>query len=306
MIAGDVLQPVSDVVEGDVPVYLAPLAALLDHGLGQTVVGIEGLVGEALLVGNPALVDRLVLPGQNAQHGIVLDLDDQVCANGIVGAHRLAALQFPGAGGIAERLGGQGADRAQVDHVARQLGINRAAEEGLDLGMHVAVGHAEFHDAGDFLPEAHAAGTVDAAAHFLHADQGADVLVEDDALFLGVAALHRTVADGHVLQLAFAALVADGAVQGVVDEEELHHTLLGLHRQFGMGEHLHPVGDRGGTSREGLRRLLHLHQAHAAVGGNGEFLVVAEMRNVHPHLLRGIHHRAAVGHLRLFAVDLDF
>ena len=73
-----------------------------------------------------------------------------------------------------------------------------------------------------------------------------------------------------------------------------------------MGEDLHSVGHRCRTGRERLGRFLDLHQTHAAVRGNREFLVVAEMRNVNPNLLRGIHHRAAIGHLRLFAVDFDF
>src|SRR5260221_328945 len=52
------------------------------------------------------------------------------------------------------------------------------------------------------------------------------VLVHHDALGLGVARGRRPVAHGEVLQLAFAALVADRAVERMVDEQELHHALL--------------------------------------------------------------------------------
>jgi hypothetical protein len=135
---------------------------------------------------------------------------------------------------------------------------------------------------------------------------GPDVLVEDHMLFFAVAALHRAVADRHVLQLALAALIADRAIQRVIDQQEFHHTLLRLDRQIGVGEHLHAIGHRRRTRRQRLRCLFHLHETHAAVGGNRKFLVVAEVRNVHPYLLRGIHHRAAVGYLRLLAVDFDF
>ena len=41
----------------------------------------------------------------------------------------------------------------------------------------------------------------------------------------GVAALHRAIADRHVLQLALAALVADRAIQRVVDQQEPITTL---------------------------------------------------------------------------------
>ena len=69
-----------------------------------------------------------------------LDLDDQVGAGGIVRAHALAARQLPGTGAVAERLAGQRADRADVDHVARQLGVDRVADEGGDLGVLAATG----------------------------------------------------------------------------------------------------------------------------------------------------------------------
>ena len=94
--------------------------------------------------------------------------------------------------------------------------------------MHVAIGHPQFHHPGDFLAEAHTARTVDATAHLFHRDQGADILVEDDTLFLGVAAFHRAVTNRHVLQLAFTALIADRAIQRVIDQQEFHHPLLRL------------------------------------------------------------------------------
>ena len=45
---------------------------------------------------------------------------------------------------------------------------------------------------------------------------------------LGEAGLAATVGHGLVLQGALAALVADRAVQRVVDEQQLHHPVLGL------------------------------------------------------------------------------
>ncbi len=57
----------------------------------------------------------------------------------------------------------------------------------------------------------------------------------------------------------------------------------------------------------GFGTFCHLHQTHAAVGGDRKYLVVTKIRGVlNANLLRGVHHRAAVGHLHLFAVDFDF
>ena len=65
--------------------------------------------------------------------------------------------------------------------------------------MHVAVGHAEFHDAGDFLAKTDAARAVNAATHLFHRDQRADILVEHHALFFLIARTAGTVANGQVL-----------------------------------------------------------------------------------------------------------
>ena len=86
------------------------------------------LVGKAVAVRQPALVDRLVLQRQHPHHAVLLDLHEMLdpsesCGRPIVGA------SAPRCAPVAERLAGQRADRAEVDHVARQLGLDRAAHE---------------------------------------------------------------------------------------------------------------------------------------------------------------------------------
>ena len=54
-----------------------------------------------------------------------------------------------------------------------------------------------------------------------------------------VARVGAAVADREILQLAFAALVADGTVERMVDEQELHHALLRLYRLRRSGTHDH-------------------------------------------------------------------
>jgi len=304
IVLGDATQPSGDELERRLPVDPLPLRALLDHRRSQPLVAVERLIGEAVLVGEPALVERFVVVGQHALDHVVLGLHDQVRAQRIVRAHRAPARQLPGAGGEAEGLGGEGADRAEVDDVAREFGIDRLLDEGHDLGVLAAEGQAELHLTRDFLGETHAAGAVDAARH-VGRHQRAEVLVHHDALLFRVARAARAVAHRQVLQLAFAALVADRAVERVVDEQELHHPLLRLHGQLGVRPHLHAVGDRRRAGRQRLGRLLDLHQAHAAVGRDGQLLVVAEVRDVGAGNRGSIHHRAAVGNLDLLAVDFD-
>ena len=178
--------------------------------------------------------------------------------------------------------------------------------DGGDLGVLAAMDHAELHHAGHFLAEADAARAVDAAAHLLHRDQRADVLVEDDALFFVVARGRAAVADGQVLQLALAALVADRAVERVVDQQELHHDCWALMRLVALGADDHALRDGRGAGRHRLGRLLDVDQAHAAVGRDRELLVIAEVRDVGARLVGRMHDHAAFGDLDLLAVEFDF
>ena len=130
----------TDEVERLLPVDLFPLAAFADERSLQPVGRVEPLIGKAVLVREPALVDRLVLERQHAHHAVLLHLHHEVGAEGVVRRNRFAARELPGARGIAERLRGERAHRADVDHVARELGLHGAADEGDDLGVLAAAG----------------------------------------------------------------------------------------------------------------------------------------------------------------------
>ena len=292
-------------IQRGLPVGLLPLPVLLHHRRSQSLGRVQAFIREAIPVRDPALVDGLVLQGQYAHDLVLLHLHYEVRTQAVMRRNALATGEFPGPGRVAERLGGQRADRADVDHVAGKFGLHRLAHKRDDLGVFAAADHAEFHLACDFLAEAHAAGALDATAHLLGCNQRSDVLVQHHALFFLVARSPLAVADRQVLQLAFAALVTDRAVERVVDEQELHHPLLRLLRVFGVRLDLHAVGARRCTGRQRLGRLLDLDKAHAAVGRNRELLVVAEVRHVDAELVGRLHHGCTVLDLHFPAVDFD-
>ena len=186
-------------------------------------------------------------------------------------------------------------------------------EIGGDLGILAAADQAELGNAGDLGGEADAARAVDAAVHD-RLDQRADILVLDRALVLLVA--RGIDAEGHrlVLQVALAALVADRAIERMVDQQELHHAFAGLLDHRRVGEDLRRLAVRAGAQvahahgAGGLRLrrpALHLDQAHAAVAGDRQPLVEAEARHLRARLLRRLQQRVVVGYLDLFAVDLE-
>src|SRR5690606_8423840 len=130
------------------------------------------------------------------------------------------------------------------------------------------------------------------------------------------AAGRRAVAHRLALQRALPALVADRAVERVVDEEELDHPVLRLvgDGRGVLGGHDHA---RGGLQRAGSLRLGHraqvalpvrggdLDQALAAGTGRLEQRVVAEPRDLDADLLGRPDDQRALGDLDLDAVDRD-
>jgi hypothetical protein len=125
------------------------------------------------------------------------------------------------------------------------------------------------------------------------------------ALLLTEARLRPADLHGLVLQRTLAALVAHRAVQRVVDEQQLHHTLLGLAGDLGgqLRTHHHAVGDRLGARGDRLALALHVHQALPAGAGRSQQRVVAEPRDVDAHPLGGADDQLALGRGHLDAVD---
>ena len=216
--------------------------------------------------------------------------------------HRFAARQFPGTCAIAERLAGQCTHRAQINHIARQLGVHGITQHSGDFRVLAAVDHAQLHHAGHFLAKAYATCAMDAAAHLFHRDQRPHLFVSHYTLFFFVTRRCTAVAHCQVLQLAFTTLVANRAIQRVINQQELHHRLLRLDGFIALGTNDHSLRHRRSTGWQWLGRLFHFHQAHATVGSNGKFLVVAKVRNICASLFSRMHDHAAWGGFHLLAV----
>ena len=120
---------------------------------------------------------------------------------------------------------------------------------------------AEFGHAGDFGDEADAARAVDAARHH-RLDQRAEILVRHRALVLVVARMIHAVAKRLVLQVALAALVADRAVQRVVDQQELHHAAAARCAPSAVGLDDHALGDRMAQEAIGFGGVFSISTRH--------------------------------------------
>ena len=196
-----------------------------------------------------------------------------------------------------------------------------------ERGVGAALGEAEHRIDGDLVHEADAAAAHDAAL-VVEPDARADI----DVFRLFHLHVHEprdaaAVLHGLFLQAAFAGLVADRAVERVVDEEKLHDALAALFDELAGGADAHVFADRIGAGDDRTRhpaddfvavfvplRLLagggagwhaHLHQAHPAISGRAELRMVTVVRDDDFRLATGFDHPGAFGKLVPDAVDLD-
>ena len=128
---------------------------------------------------------------------------------------------------------------------AGALGILASATMSLD--QLAAAREVDLRLASDLGREPRAAAALDAAGH-VGGDEGTQVLIRHGALALVVARDVAAETDRQVLQLALPALVADRAVERMVDEQELHGGALRADGARRPGEDLHALHDRRGAA----------------------------------------------------------
>ena len=223
---------------------------------------------------------------------------------------------------------GQRADRADVDGVERVIILQCFSRVARQRRVAAAIDETEDIVAGDFLAEPDAARTEDAAL-VVERDAGSERRALGLHVFLlDVARVTAAVAGGLFLQLALARLVANRAIERVIDEEEFHHalaTVLNLRRvgaDMEAGRRVGGAADlRPGDPVDFLfarrrihdRRLryridrqhAHFDQAHPAIADDRKLRVVAVIRHVHADQARCFDHVGALWHSDLPAVDID-
>ena len=240
----------------------------------------ERLVAEAALVAEPAVVDLLVVAREHAHDlGVVAHGQLDVALRRAHRADRARALDVPRA--RAEAVGGRGerAHRAELDDVAAERRHVGAAVVGADEGVVAALEEDELVVLGHLLREAHAAVAEDAALAVDRDERRQLERLLEVALGLDEARAAGAPAEGDVLQRALAALVADRAVERVVDEQELDDRVLRVLDAVRGRVDDHAVAHRRRARGLELRDALDLDQAHAAgADGLAELGLVTEVR----------------------------
>ena len=357
------LQALADAVQRVGPGGGNELAVLAHERVGQAI-DLVPFEGEAVLIGDPLFVDLGVVAAHATHdHAAAHVLADRGARRVVLGhggrRHEVERTRAEAVG-----RGGQGAHRADLNDVAREVGregaarhvalgdgklalvertddriraerrrqgrgrgllglgieeIERGRVKAADLLAHEVVvlrggGAAATtlqvheHVARNLLAEAHAALAQDATLAIQQDLRGQAQRLLEGALGVREAGLTAPLGERLVLQGALAALVADRAVQRVVDEQELHHAALGAVHHLGgvLGLDDHARGD--GLRARGLG-LGHeaqfagfavghadLDEALAARGDGLQQRVVAETGDADARLLGGPDDQGPLGH----------
>ena len=302
------------------------LAVFAELRLHETVFAVEVGVVEAAVVAHPVRIDRIVLPRGLADDFVFAAADDRVATGAAGGAEAFRFAQEPDAHFEAEIFARQGADRADVDRIERVIAVEALTFVDGQRGVAAAIDEAEDVVMRHLLHEADAARAKDAT--FVVED---DVLA--DVLALGLfdfflEEVRSAMAEfhGEFLEAAFAGLVADGAVERVVDEEEFHDALAAILDQRGIGAGGHAFGHLEGAGNLRLRRpgdfgpsvsaknrlpvgvhfrTADFEQAHPAVAGRAQSRMVAVVRDEAAALQAGFDQFGALGELAPGTVNLD-
>ena len=265
VLGADLLQARGDVPQGDVPVDRFRASVFPKERLGEPLRVVDEIPGEASLDAEELAVDAGRVTVIGAEYFVVLYTERGLAAVAAVVADGSGVLQLPGAGLVAIRAAGERADRADVDAHAALLAVELVVPVRNNFRMRPAESDAQRIDVHRFVADPHAAITEN-AARGVEVDQRRELFLRNVDFFHGEAALGSSVTEDHVLELAFAALVADRAVERVVDEQKLQGRLPGLCHLLGLGSDFHAFGDDGGAGRLQFWNFCDLHHAHPAGG----------------------------------------
>jgi hypothetical protein len=236
---------------------------------------VEVMPAVAALVADPPLVDVRVLARLEPVDGVLVVLGVDGAPGRAATADVGLALQEPDPLLVEEVLVAKRPHRAEIDHVPRELVVERMAREDVDLLLGAAAGDHQLSGAGNLAGEPHAPRAHDAAVDEQR-DGWPDVaLAAVERLQVGPP-LGLAMLKVIVLQQALARLVADRAVDRMVDEQCFLDAGPTVLDELALGDDHRAVLDRCLAARHELRHhrdlaaggvaLPGLDQAHPATG----------------------------------------
>ncbi len=230
--------------------------------------------------------------------------ESDLAAVGAMCADGRNVVHLPGPRLVAVAAAGQRADRANVDAHAALLAVKLVAVVRDNDGVDGAVVDAEGPDIHALAAHANAAIAKDAPRAIVENGRRPLLLVAMKFHFDELA-FACAVLEVHVLQLALAAGVANGAVERMVAEEQLDGGFARLRDLSRLGDEDLAFGDGGGAGSLQLGDFFLAYNAHAAGGLKREAGIVAKGRNLDARLAARVNEQRSRRSGELFSVDSE-
>ena len=251
------------------------LVALANQGLPNALRVFGEIKPKPSLHAQEISVDPAQVAVVRAQNFVVAHAERRLAAIRTVRADRRNVLHLPRPRLVAIGSAGQRSDRADINAHSALFALQVILAVRDDHAVRPAQAHAQRFHVHAFVAHAHAPEAQDAARRVV-IHQLRPLFFGPVNLFFHEPARVRAVAENHVLQLALAAFVAHRAIQRMIRQQEFQHVLARLTHLLSIRSNDHAFRRHQRARRLQLRRLLHLHQAHAACCLQRESWVVAE------------------------------
>ena len=241
------------------------LVALAQQRLLDALRMLREIKAEAPLHAQEILVDAGKVAIIGAQDFVIAHAQRGFAAIRAMRADRGNILHFPRPRLVTIRAAGQRAHRANINAHAALFAFQVVFAIRNDDRVGAAHADAERLHVHAFIANAHAAIAKDAARGIV-INQVRPLFFRPVNLFFREAAGVRAVTENHVLQFAFAALVANRAIQRVVAQQKFQHHLARVAHRLRIRAHHHALGHHLRAAGLQLGHLFHFDQAHAASG----------------------------------------
>ena len=190
----------------------------------------------------------------------------------------------------AEVFAGEGAHGANIHHIGGVRVVELFARKGLNPAFFTPTRNHQLVGVGHFVAETHTARAENAALlvqHHQRADIDHFVLFDfGNRRAVGL----ETIVPIIILQATFPSLIADRAVDRVIEQQELHHTLAHFFDRVGIDHDLQALGGGGAAGNLGhhTTRAFDLDQTHAAIARHTQTGMVTIMGNGDSHRGSGL------------------
>jgi hypothetical protein len=220
-------------------------------------------------------------------------------------AKRRASLKVPATASEAGRFICINACRTEIDQVARKRAFKRTVAETAEIGVICDLHGPQVAITGKLLIESPASPAVNAAVHLV-LDEDAQVLIMVGPFLAEITPDPLAACNRHILEETVPALVADGAVVGMIHHEPFNDMSAEVDRLFVCGGDDHAIaGIHHATHLDTFDRAFQkLHRAHAASAHRPETGMIAETRDDDTEPGSCLNHPHPLGDFNFETVDL--